>query len=276
MAGAQGRNLSRRRQRIAFIFSVPIAILGGLIGLGGAEYRLPVLRGPMRYPAKQAIPANLAVSLVTLAVALVTRASTLPLISPGSLLSIILPLTVGAVIAAYFGTSFVKRLSDRRLDQIILVLLAVIGIALIAQGFLPGSGGGIVPAASVWLALTGILFGVAIGMYSSVLGVAGGELIIPTLIFAYGIDVKSAGTASLIVSLPTVAIGLARYARQGAFNQPEMLGETMVPMGLGSVLGAIVGGLLVGLVSAPTLKVVLGIILIVSASRVFGSGRRPV
>ena len=29
------------------------------------------------------------------------------------------------------------------------------------------------------------------------LGVAGGELIMPTLIFAYGVDVKVAGTAGL-------------------------------------------------------------------------------
>jgi hypothetical protein len=30
---------------IAFLSAIPIAILGGLIGLGGAEFRLPVLAG---------------------------------------------------------------------------------------------------------------------------------------------------------------------------------------------------------------------------------------
>jgi len=30
----------------AFGFGVPIGALGGLIGLGGAEFRLPVLTGP--------------------------------------------------------------------------------------------------------------------------------------------------------------------------------------------------------------------------------------
>jgi len=269
LVDAQDKSLSRTRPWIGFSFSVPIAVLGGLIGLGGAEYRLPVLRGPMRYSAKQAVPANLALSLVTLAASLATREGSLHLISLDLLVSTVLPLAVGAVIAAFFGTSLVKRLSERRLDQVILVLLAAIGIALIVEGFFPANGFGVVPDVLLWLFLTGILFGLAIGVYSSVLGVAGGELIIPTLIFVYGIDVKVAGTASLVVSLPTVAVGLARYARQGAFVQREVFGETIVPMGIGSVIGAIAGGLLVGLLPSSILKVVLGIVLIVSAIRIF-------
>ena len=73
-----GNNL-QRRPRLAFFYAVPIALLGGLIGLGGAEFRLPVLAGPLRYPVRQAVPLNLAVSLVTLAVSLATRSSTLSL-----------------------------------------------------------------------------------------------------------------------------------------------------------------------------------------------------
>ena len=34
------------RPGFAFLTAVPIAVLGGLIGLGGAEFRLPVLAGP--------------------------------------------------------------------------------------------------------------------------------------------------------------------------------------------------------------------------------------
>jgi len=39
-----------------------------------------------------------------------------------------------------------------------------------------------------------------IGLVSSVLGVAGGELIVPTLVFGFGADIKTAGTASLLIS----------------------------------------------------------------------------
>jgi uncharacterized protein len=37
------------RPGLAFLYAVPIGLLGGLIGLGGAEFRLPVLAGPLRY-----------------------------------------------------------------------------------------------------------------------------------------------------------------------------------------------------------------------------------
>jgi uncharacterized membrane protein YfcA len=116
----------------------------------------------------------------------------------------------------------------------------------------------------IWL-----LFGLVIGAVSSVLGVAGGELIIPTLIFAFGADVKIAGTASLIISLPTILVGLVRYARRGAFAERRMLTETVAPMGVGSVIRAIIGSLLVGLISSALLKLVLGLILIVSAVKIF-------
>jgi uncharacterized membrane protein YfcA len=106
-------------------------------------------------------------------------------------------------------------------------------------------------------------------LVSSLLGVAGGELIIPTLLFAFGADVKTAGTASLLISLPTVAVGVVRHARLKAFDERLDLTQTVAPMGVGSVIGAVTGGLLVGLVPAAALKLVLGVILIVSAVRIF-------
>ena len=62
---------------LAFLYSVPIATLGGLMGLGEAEFHLPVLAGPLKFAARHAVPLNLAVSLVTLAAAVVTRSCTL-------------------------------------------------------------------------------------------------------------------------------------------------------------------------------------------------------
>jgi uncharacterized membrane protein YfcA len=114
-----------------------------------------------------------------------------------------------------------------------------------------------------------VVFGLVIGLFSSMLGVAGGEIIIPTLVFAFGVDIKSAGAASLLVSLPTVLTGIGRYARRGAFADRAPLTATVVPMALGSVIGAVIGGLLVGLIPAGILKVGLGVILIWSARRIF-------
>ena len=45
----------------------------------------------------------------------------------------------------------------------------------------------------------------------SLLGVAGGELLIPTLIFVFGADIVTAGSASILISLCLISVGLWRY-----------------------------------------------------------------
>jgi len=259
----------RRSPKLAALYGAPIGLLGGLIGLGGAEFRLPVLAGVFGYKARRAVALNLAISLITVVSSLLIRFSTLSLAPVVALLPVIIAMIVGAVSAAYVGTAFVHRISEHVLERIILVFLVVIGIALIVEAFLPEQVAGLLPDLLLVQIIAAVLFGLAIGVVSSLLGVAGGELIIPTLLFAFGADIKAAGTASLLISLPTVAVGVVRHSHLNAFSERRDLAETVAPMGIGSVIGAVVGGLLVGFVSAALLKVVLGIILIISAIRIF-------
>ena len=61
------RTLTCRYSRLSFAYAVPIGGLAGLIGLGGGEFRLPVLTHVIGFPPKEAIPLNLMISLATLA-----------------------------------------------------------------------------------------------------------------------------------------------------------------------------------------------------------------
>lgn len=248
---------------------MPIATLGGLIGLGGAEFRLPVLVGVLRHTARQAVPLNLAVSLTTIAVSLISRGGTLP--STAALAPDLLSLAAGSVIGAFAGAGWARRISELQLRRAIWLLLTIIGTALIIEAFVPIVGSGFLPTDQVVRVVAGLLFGVGIGLFSSLLGVAGGEVIIPTLVFAFGADIKVAGTASLLISLPTVLTGIARYARRGAYADREPLRWTVLPMSIGSVIGAVTGGLALGLVPVSLLKIGLGVILIWSAQRIFRS-----
>src|SRR5688572_30768073 len=72
VAGAQ------RGGATAFGGGAVIGALGGLIGLGGAEFRLPLLIGAFRFGALQAVILNKAMSLVVVASALPFRAGTVP------------------------------------------------------------------------------------------------------------------------------------------------------------------------------------------------------
>src|SRR5829696_9675548 len=67
----------RRSPVAALLYGAPIGFLGGLIGLGGAEFRLPVLAGVFGYAARRAVALNLAISLVTVVSALLIRGGTL-------------------------------------------------------------------------------------------------------------------------------------------------------------------------------------------------------
>ena len=60
--------------RRALGWCVPIGGLGGLIGLGGGEFRLPVLMYGIGFDARSAVPLNLLTSLITLAFALAVHA----------------------------------------------------------------------------------------------------------------------------------------------------------------------------------------------------------
>ncbi len=228
-----------------------------------------MLAGILGYPARRAVALNLAISLITIASALAVRSGTLSLAPVFEMLPVALSMIAGAVCAAYAGIGLVHRISERLLERLILVLLLVIGAALIVEAFLPGEAPALLPEPLAPRLAAGVLFGLVIGLVSSLLGVAGGELIIPTLIFAFGADVRVAGTLSLIISLPTVAVGVARHTRLGAFKERRDLSQTVAPMGAGSVLGAVAGGLLVGLAPAAALKLILGVILIISAVKIF-------
>ncbi|MCE6967018.1 hypothetical protein [Cereibacter sphaeroides] len=56
--------------------------------------------------------------------------------------------------------------------------------------------------------VAGVLARFAIGIIAALMGVAGGKLLIPTLVLLFGADIKLAGSLSLAaVSLPTMLVG---------------------------------------------------------------------
>src|SRR5215212_5710608 len=101
----------RRSPVAALLYGTPIGMLGGLIGLGGAEFRLPALIGPLGYEARQAVPLNLAVSLITLLASLLIRSRTLTLESVAPFSDAILSLIAGAAVTAFIGATLAGRLS---------------------------------------------------------------------------------------------------------------------------------------------------------------------
>ena len=65
----------------AFFGGALVGTLGGLIGLGGAEFRLPLLIGLFGFVALEAVILNKAISLVVVASALAFRSQVVPVAS---------------------------------------------------------------------------------------------------------------------------------------------------------------------------------------------------
>jgi uncharacterized membrane protein YfcA len=248
-----------------------VGLAGGLVGLGGAELRLPYLAGTLRLPLKTAIPVNLAISLATLLAALPTRLYTLRAASLAPYLYDTLALGLGSILGAYAGVSWLRRLSPVALTRAVFALLLTLGLVMIAESVAPVAPLGVLPDKMFLRVISGLALGVAIGAISGLLGVAGGEVIIPTLILGFGAPIKAAGSLSQMVSIPTVTTGFVRHYRASALSDWEIATRLILPMGLGAIVGGIGGGLLSSLAPSGFLKAVLGVILIATSVKVFMS-----
>lgn len=243
-----------------------IGTLGGLIGLGGAEFRLPLLIGAFRFAALEAVILNKAMSLIVVATALPFRANTIPFVELAAHWSIIANLLAGSLLGAWVGAGWAIGLQQRTLCKLISVLLLVIAVILLVGHDTTGMA---VTLSGVAQICAGVLAGFAIGVVASLLGVAGGELLIPTFILLFGADIKLAGSLSLAVSLPTMLVGFSRYSRDRSFDVLKRNRGFVLTMAAGSVVGAFAGGQLLGLIPGAVLFPPLAAILAISAVKVW-------
>ena len=259
-------NTSNGQLVLAFAGGVAIGALGGLIGLGGAEFRLPLLISLFGFAALSAVILNKAMSLVVVASALLFRAKTVPFNDVLSHWPIIVNLLAGSLPGAWLGADSATKMKGQTLYRVLAVLLIFIAaVLLFGHGYASSS-----PRLTGWeRATAGLVAGFVIGLVAALMGVAGGELLIPTLILLFGTDIKLAGSLSLAVSLPTMVVGFARYSRDRSFATLGQNKTFVLVMAAGSLVGAWIGGRLLGHVPSAVLLPLLAAILLVSAFKVW-------
>jgi hypothetical protein len=123
------------------------------------------------------------------------------------------------------------------------LLLIVIAAALVGNHVGALTPVALTPAVTI---VAGVAAGFGVGVVASIMGVAGGELLIPTVVLLFGTGIKVAGSLSLAVSLPTMLVAFARYSRDGSFAVLRRHHRAVAVLALGSVTGAILGGLVLG------------------------------
>ena len=167
---------------------------------------------------------------------------------------------------AWLGATWATRLQSKTLFRVLAVLLVGIAATLVAThaGEVRPSG-----ITGPWQLIAGLVAGAGIGVVAALMGVAGGELLIPTIVLLYGIDIKVAGSLSLAVSLPTMLVAVTRYSRDQSFVVLAENKTFLVAMAAGSVTGTVIGGLLLNIVPSLLLVPFLAVLLVLSAVKVW-------
>jgi len=110
-------------------------------------------------------------------------------------------------------------------------------------------------------------FGVVVGVFSGVMGLGGGSVMIPIMVLAFGMTQQMAHGTSLAVMIPPVALpAVIEYWRHGNVDV-RVAAWTAVGVLLGSFFGALVANSL----PKESLKLVFGFLLIyVAGYTIFG------
>ncbi|MEV1003520.1 sulfite exporter TauE/SafE family protein [Nonomuraea sp. NPDC050202] len=247
---------------LAFAAGAAVGVLGGMIGLGGAEFRLPLLISLFGFAALAAVIVNKAMSLIVVLAALPARLSAVPLAELGAHWTIVVNLLAGSLIGAWAGASWAVRMRAATLHKVLAVLLVGMAAALVLTHTATL---GALALPDPARAAAGVAAGAGIGVVAAIMGVAGGELLIPAIVLLYAAGIRTAGSLSLLVSLPTMLVAFARYSRDGSFTVLNANRRFVAAMVAGSIAGALAGGLMLGVVPDAILVPALAVVLLISA-----------
>ena len=203
---------------------------------------------------------NKAMSLIVVITALPARLFAIPFGDLSPYWFIVLNLLAGSLVGAWAGAHWATKLKSKTLYRVIAVLLLVythfFAVDPLALPDVPRT-------------IASVGAGVIIGVVAALMGVAGGELLIPTIVLLYGTDIKIAGSLSLAVSLPTMLVAFARFSRDKSFTVLAQYKPFLITMTLGSITGTILGGLLLGVVPSLVLIPLLVLLLLLSSIKVW-------
>jgi uncharacterized protein len=250
-----------RTGTLGVLLGIIIGAAAGLIGVGGGEFRIPILLRVLRLPVKVAAGANTVIGLFVVVLSVARRWGQQRLTPDDLMLGMVM--AVASILGAAIGARQAHRLSTRILRRVVCLYLLTVGVWMIAEGLAQAEHRFAEPTG--WFRWSiAALVGFLIATASGALGVAGGEMRIPALMYLFAVPVKTAGTISLIASIPTVAAGAFTYRKLG--HIPNRVLVLSLLMGVSSVAGVFAGASLLPFVNKHTMKSLLGLLLLVATA----------
>lgn len=180
-------------------------LLSGLFGVGGGTVIVPLLVLLLGFDQRLAAGTSLAAIVPTASVGVVSYALT------GSVAWIpALILAVGAVVGAQIGSWLLAKIPQNTLRWGFVGFLAIVVVMLFV----------VVPSREAeleltWLIGAGLLvLGLFTGVMAGLLGVGGGVIVVPALMFLFGTSDLMAKGTSLLMMIPTALSGTVGNLRR--------------------------------------------------------------
>ena len=232
---------------IGLILSAVIGLSLGLIGGGGSILTVPILVYLLGVGPHEAVGMSLAVVGATsiLGSYMHWRRDNVD-ISTGLLFG------VAGIVGALLGSPLTKLVSPELLLLIFGLLMLVVAVSMIWR-----RNNKISEATRKPHPVQGIIAGLGVGVLTGFLGVGGGFLIVPALVFFGGLNMKKAIGTSLFVIFLNCAAGLIGHMSQNFFDW----GLTGIVMSL-AVAGAIIGTILSQRIAAQRLQSLFAVLVL--------------
>ncbi len=205
-----------------FLIGLIGGLLSGILGIGGGIVFVPLLT----YLTKEDFKINTGIS--SLAIVFVASASAVSYIVNGIEISTyVLYLIIGAVIGGYLGSRISKFITSKNLQRMFSVLLLFAAYRMyFGTNFSSRFEENI---------LLYILIGILSGMGSGLLGIGGGIIRIPLLIFFGGIGNLAAQGVSLITAIPSSVAAVIPKLKDREFIKRGII------IGIFGIIGSIIG-----------------------------------
>jgi uncharacterized protein len=111
----------------------------------------------------------------------------------------------------------------------------------------------------------GLGLGLGAGVLSGLVGIGGGIIIVPALVYLFGMDQKTAQGTSLAVLLPpTGALAFMRYYKAGHVDL-----KVGIMIAIGLLIGGYFGGGYAQLLPQATVRKVFAIVMVLAATKIW-------
>ncbi|MSY40971.1 MAG: TSUP family transporter, partial [Actinobacteria bacterium] len=206
-------NITRTTLARDLALGIGAGLISGFFGVGGGIIVVPIMVIGLHFAQKKAQ----ATSLVMISFGGVAGVTTYALAQNVAWLPALF-IVLGSLAGAWIGAQIVQKLPDQKLQIAFGVLLILIALRMFFSN--PSDGGNELPAITALVILGYLASGFAMGIFSAMLGVGGGILLIPILIFFFGFSQLLASGTSLAVMIPTALLAATRLTRAGLTNWP--------------------------------------------------------